>query len=72
MGGGQLLVLEKKRRRRRRRRRRRKWWWWFGHREVRRARGGEGGEYVGLSVYIYQINSLLCAGLRVGDVGGKG
>lgn len=51
------------------------WSSWFGHREVRRARGGEGGGYVGLSVYIYiniKINSLLCAGLRVGGGRGKG
>lgn len=50
------------------------WSSWFGHREVRRARGGEGGGYVGLSVYIYiniKINSLLCAGLRVGGGGGE-
>lgn len=65
MGGGRLLVLE----------RRRMWSLWFGHREVRRARGGEGGGYVGLSVYIYiniKIISLLCAGLRVLVGGGRG
>lgn len=42
MGGGRLLVLERRT-------------WWFGHREVRRAREGEEGVYVGLSVCIYKI-----------------
>lgn len=40
MGGGRLLVLERRTS-------------WFGHREVRRAREGEEGVCVGLSVCIY-------------------
>lgn len=44
MGGGRLSGLERRRRRR---------WWWFGRREVRRARGGEGEGYVGLSGFMY-------------------
>lgn len=53
MGGGQLLVLE---------RRRTMMSCWFGHREVRQARGGEGGGFVGLSVlniYIYIYIKLI-------------
>ena len=63
MGGGRLLVLGKRRR------------WWFGRREVRRARGGEGGGYVGLSVlYNIYMNSLPCGGFsgRGGEEGEGG